>query len=116
MDPNRIQKIKKNARRSWSAEFRGKQELEVTDGLSEETFPFWVLAKQIDLKENLLVEFEDNPYRKGIVENHLLEAKLSFVFRYQWKFSTQYPFGASWIYRKYKKLISERRLRHCLNS
>ncbi|MGE4133004.1 MAG: hypothetical protein AB7F86_15285 [Bdellovibrionales bacterium] len=111
MYKDRIQQIKKSAIRSWSAEFRGRKDLGLQDkNLTEETLPFWVLAKQIAHKKNLVCEFAKDEYRRKIVEMQLEETELSFIFRYRWQYSNSSPFTAPWIFRFYRKLISERNL------
>lgn len=97
--------IKKNAKKSWSDSFKGKEMLNQYPDVCEEELAYYVINENIKHFENMLNGFDLSPFHRPLIENQLLQDKLMFVFRYEWEFSTnKAPFGKKWIFDVYKSL------------
>lgn len=115
MNEINITKLKKSAKRSWKDAFQGKEFLGDLPAVGEKELPYYVFQDHIEHLENMVVVLEEDSFRYPIVHQQLVEAKLSFIFRYEWEFgSHSHPFEHKWIYKKYQTLKSERNLSNYL--
>lgn len=83
--------------------------------VNENEIPFLLYSEQMDYLSDLAFNLKNDNFRLPIINKQLIEMKLLFIFRYEFKYGNKiYPFEYKLIYKKYNELKIERDLRNYL--